>query len=250
MSCTNCNNNCDCHCECTSTCHDPCKETCGCEFEVNAACVRYTKADLDCLDLPQGTNLEDIVDAINAKICNISNGSDGASAYEIAVENGFTGTETEWLESLIATCGDCYPQTVQYSEAPLINNDVEFYIGDWTDVTNVATATPIEYTPFIFTASETANYEVILQATIHFNVNLVPSAEAFLVDLAVNSSYYPNSRSITSVSSSETEFYSNINIFQSNITLVAGQTLSFRLAGTNRGNTDVENLKYKIVKIS
>ena len=24
----------------------------------------------------------------------------GKSAYEIAVENGFTGTETEWLESL------------------------------------------------------------------------------------------------------------------------------------------------------
>ncbi len=28
------------------------------------------------------------------------NGEDGKSAYEIAVENGFTGTEAEWLESL------------------------------------------------------------------------------------------------------------------------------------------------------
>jgi len=27
-------------------------------------------------------------------------GADGASAYEVAVENGFTGTESEWLESL------------------------------------------------------------------------------------------------------------------------------------------------------
>ena len=25
---------------------------------------------------------------------------DGKTAYEIAVQNGFTGTETEWLESL------------------------------------------------------------------------------------------------------------------------------------------------------
>ncbi|MBO4572489.1 MAG: leucine-rich repeat protein [Clostridia bacterium] len=29
-----------------------------------------------------------------------SNGIDGKSAYEIAVENGYTGTESEWLESL------------------------------------------------------------------------------------------------------------------------------------------------------
>lgn len=27
-------------------------------------------------------------------------GADGLSAYEIAVKNGFEGTETEWLESL------------------------------------------------------------------------------------------------------------------------------------------------------
>lgn len=27
-------------------------------------------------------------------------GSDGKSAYDVAVDNGFEGTETEWLESL------------------------------------------------------------------------------------------------------------------------------------------------------
>ena len=27
-------------------------------------------------------------------------GNDGASAYDIAVENGFSGTQAEWLESL------------------------------------------------------------------------------------------------------------------------------------------------------
>jgi hypothetical protein len=32
--------------------------------------------------------------------CGGSDGSDGKSAYEIAVENGFTGTEQEWLDSL------------------------------------------------------------------------------------------------------------------------------------------------------
>lgn len=33
------------------------------------------------------------------------NGQDGKSAYEIAVENGFVGTETEWLESLKGSDG-------------------------------------------------------------------------------------------------------------------------------------------------
>lgn len=32
-------------------------------------------------------------------------GSDGKSAYEIAVENGFVGTESEWLTSLIGQRG-------------------------------------------------------------------------------------------------------------------------------------------------
>ena len=31
---------------------------------------------------------------------NGSNGNDGKSAYELAVENGYRGTEEEWLESL------------------------------------------------------------------------------------------------------------------------------------------------------
>lgn len=33
-------------------------------------------------------------------------GADGKSAYEIAVDNGFVGTETEWLASLKGEKGD------------------------------------------------------------------------------------------------------------------------------------------------
>ena len=36
-------------------------------------------------------------------ISDIIKGKDGLSAYEIAVQNGFEGTEIEWLESLGAT---------------------------------------------------------------------------------------------------------------------------------------------------
>ena len=35
-----------------------------------------------------------------------TSGSAGKSAYEIAVDNGFVGTETEWLESLKGSDGD------------------------------------------------------------------------------------------------------------------------------------------------
>jgi hypothetical protein len=37
---------------------------------------------------------------------NVSSGYDGKSAYEVAVKNGFEGTETEWLDSLKGEKGD------------------------------------------------------------------------------------------------------------------------------------------------
>ena len=33
-------------------------------------------------------------------------GADGASAYEVALANGFVGTEQEWLDSLVGATGD------------------------------------------------------------------------------------------------------------------------------------------------
>ena len=41
-----------------------------------------------------------IVDEFLATIAKGEKGDDGISAYEVAVENGFVGTESEWLESL------------------------------------------------------------------------------------------------------------------------------------------------------
>ncbi|QDI90218.1 hypothetical protein EPH95_02725 [Salicibibacter halophilus] len=35
-----------------------------------------------------------------------SDGDDGASAYEIAVDNGFEGSESDWLESLQGSDGE------------------------------------------------------------------------------------------------------------------------------------------------
>jgi hypothetical protein len=215
---------------------------------LNAACVRYTKADLDCLDLPKGTNLEDIVEAVNVKLCSITDGSDGASAYEIAVENGFTGTEVEWLESLVATCGDCYPQVVQYSEEELINNSLTPYIGPWADLSILTTASPVIYTPLVYTAVSSGTYEVTLQASVKLD-----EYQGFMADLSINGGTpLPNSKSLVSIGDSHINLFSyvNVNIFHSNITLVAGQTLELRFAGTSPTTTDILNLKYKILKTS
>lgn len=62
------------------------------EFDINPSAKvpedeYYTKAEIDSIvsDITEGTT---------------SPGADGKSAYEIAVENGFSGTESEWLASL------------------------------------------------------------------------------------------------------------------------------------------------------
>lgn len=39
------------------------------------------------------------------QILAVGEGADGASAYEVAVANGFVGTEAEWLESLVGPAG-------------------------------------------------------------------------------------------------------------------------------------------------
>lgn len=53
---------------------------------------------------------ENITIENNVISANSITGADGKSAYEIAVENGYTGTEQEWLESLKGAKGDTGPQ--------------------------------------------------------------------------------------------------------------------------------------------
>jgi hypothetical protein len=55
-------------------------------------------AGIDGVDGINGTNGVDGVDGVNG--IDGTDGVDGKSAYELAVESGFTGTEAEWLESL------------------------------------------------------------------------------------------------------------------------------------------------------
>lgn len=46
-------------------------------------------------------------------------GKDGKSAYEIAVQNGYSGSEQQWIESLVGKPGD----------TPYIGSDGNWYVG-------------------------------------------------------------------------------------------------------------------------
>lgn len=62
---------------------------------------------------------QQLIAKIDEKIASVHDGAngkdgvDGASAYEIAVENGYTGTEAEWLSSLKGEKGDAGDQGIQ-----------------------------------------------------------------------------------------------------------------------------------------
>lgn len=106
-------NNSSCNGNCSNTC-DPCNEQpCGCAFEVDAACVRYTGNELPCIDVIPGETLEQALESINDKMCDLYpavDGEDGDSAYQIWLNLGNTGTEQDFIDSLTGPAGPAGPQ--------------------------------------------------------------------------------------------------------------------------------------------
>ena len=76
------------------------------------------------------------------KIEEAGHGADGKSAYEIAVEHGFVGTETEWLASLKGEPGESpdmseYPKTSEVTI--IVEREIEAATGDFHSHANKAT---------------------------------------------------------------------------------------------------------------
>ena len=76
------------------------------------------------------------------KIEEAGHGADGKSAYEIAVEHGYVGTETEWLASLKGEPGETpdmseYPKTSEVTT--IIEREIEAATGDFHSHANKAT---------------------------------------------------------------------------------------------------------------
>lgn len=82
--------------------------------------IKTAKSDIQDALISKGVSVEDeesistYADKINSiSVTEYIKGDPGSSAYEIAVENGFTGTETEWLASLKGEKGDQGEQGIQ-----------------------------------------------------------------------------------------------------------------------------------------
>ena len=82
--------------------------------------IKTAKSDMQDALISKGVSVEDeesistYADKINSiSVTEYIKGDPGSSAYEIAVENGFTGSETEWLASLKGEKGDQGEQGIQ-----------------------------------------------------------------------------------------------------------------------------------------
>lgn len=74
------------NCGCTDT--TPCtSQECGCKFEVDAGCVRYTGDTLSCIDAQTGDLLSDILLDLNTKFCNLVEGNFIEVSQEVAGAN-------------------------------------------------------------------------------------------------------------------------------------------------------------------
>lgn len=71
-----------------------------------------------------------------------SDGADGKSAYQVAVDNGFSGTESQWLDSLVGETGPQGPQGIQGIQGPAGTADasgaVEAHEADTTNIHGIA----------------------------------------------------------------------------------------------------------------
>ena len=78
------------NCGCTDT--TPCtSQECGCKFEVDAGCVRYTGDTLSCINAQTGDLLADILLDLNTKFCNLVEGNYIEVSQEVAGANCDTG---------------------------------------------------------------------------------------------------------------------------------------------------------------
>ena len=81
----------------------------------------------------QGVAGKDGKDGVNG--VSGSNGKDGLSAYQVAVANGYTGTQTQWLQSLVGATGAKGSDGLN-GWSPVLKtvargNDVVLQISDW-----------------------------------------------------------------------------------------------------------------------
>lgn len=103
-------------------------------FNNDAKYVSEKQAEELLTEYTKEEDVEGIVVKFIEKIPSGKDGTDGLSAYEIAVNNGFDGTEEEWLESLKGAKGEDCRNAVSPTIAENSENTDEVYKLDITDI--------------------------------------------------------------------------------------------------------------------
>lgn len=225
-------------------------QDCGCENFYDAACVRFNKKDLECIDKPAGTDLEQVIEAIDEKLCSTSNGEDGLSAYQIAISYGYEGTEEEWLESLSGDDCICENRVLYREDAIIEDFSSEGVVGNWTDLGDLVTCSPGTIAGYSYTVptSGGGNYEIMFQSTLRLTEGEGVAYTGGAAAVYVNGVVQANSLTLETVSGTAVP-YSSISMFLSNITLVATDVVEVRLALNNKARTSFLNSKLQIKKL-
>jgi hypothetical protein len=99
-----------------------------------------------------------------------ADGVDGLSAYQIAVNNGFVGTETEWLASLKGDKGDTGSVNQSYTSVSAVSNIYNLDLNNQTIVnftieTGDTVAKTITFSNIPSTANTIISLTVLLKYT-------------------------------------------------------------------------------------
>ncbi|MFR9496688.1 MAG: hypothetical protein SNG90_09610 [Rikenellaceae bacterium] len=100
---------------------------------------------VDTLDITLTAGAGDISDDITVEVYpNYQMGDTGDSAYEVALKNGFEGSEAEWLESLRGKDGNTGEKGDDYTLTDQDKTDIATEAAGMVDLSNVPTKTELE----------------------------------------------------------------------------------------------------------
>lgn len=245
MSCNKCKKDPCNSCECCE------KVDCGCKEFYDSACVRFNKKDLSCIGKPQGTDLEQIIESIDEKLCGVSDGADGLSAYEVAVSGGFEGTEQEWLDSLQGSDGedcDCTPLEEYGVNRDGFTPSTSGWEGTETDPVNISfeVVSSVSYT-----LQSSGSFDISISATAR-DVTYGSGSEVGHVAIAV----FVNSSLLTSSSPAwvgtslgNGYHYSPLNLDLREVALTVGDEIQLYSVSSNNQSFRPERISMKIKKL-
>lgn len=182
------------------------------------------------------------------------NGVNGKSAYEIAVQNGFSGTQQEWLDSLVGSGGGITPpvNTPSTGLPQYVNGEVV-----WRQATDVVADALhlLNFTPVVPDVNATTLSETFISGNVFDNASTLTGVLKVL-DYTVPTVSYPNGLKFTAGVSSTTNPLGTLRINQDGSwTLTprmysAGQMPVVSFTVTNGLSTAVGKLKINITWVN